>query len=935
MLTFRIRRGTELVFEDRERATRFCVSFYRTLRVPDDGRSYFLPAGMGPFPIRRVRNYADRVPRRWLDRDGVLIPMYQREALWLGFSSEHHHPNAVKVGSGMINALSGKPWDRRLGHPARPSLIKRMLGYSESQDYLVSPPQTWLDGFNTGHGTVRQLVAMPLGMGVTVEAQLTGQEAHGGLQILVYQPHKGRFPTQHTPLSADPTSREVEVGSRDAGTPLLTPPTPALSRGTPALNTAGLPSPTPGLAHALQTTVPGPDLQETVPASAMAETAPADSLSKTIVGMASPVLRATSAPAMDPGNGDESMERTLLAGDLGPSVEALRAELRQAHQEGAQPGAGLGPLDNDHEPTIMDEGGVLAQSVELADFADDDDEDKTVIGGPFVSADQVPAPLESPTAGASPAASSEPGEDSLIGQVLGTKYEILQRVGEGWLGPVYKARHVALDRLVAIKLLHPQIAQDPDWMEALHGELKACAQLQHPNTARTFEVGQARDGRLFVAMEFVDGQSLREHIAANGPLPPEDALRVLIQCCASLAEAHIVGVLHADIKPDNVFLMSLGQSPGLVKLLDFAVKRTMMDQHGQVRTRAGVMMARPKYMSPEQVRGEEIDARCDLYCVGTLAYEMLTGRVPFEDGSLMSEATKLLFEPPPPLPEAIPEPVRAVVSRALQKDPAMRFQSAEDMMRECELVLGQITGSRSARDLMPGPVFAPGPGPGRADPGLGPMPRAPGLGPMPAAPGPMPRAPGLGPMPAAPGPGPMSGPPSSGPAPAAMGARRRLKPESFSAKTMMPGQAPSPTRTLADGPVSGAAPSPPPPPPPPPFAAPSLQPAQIAPQAVPAPQARAMGLAAGGQINQKIHPDPYGVELWDESNFGEVFVYLVNSEDWHRITGEHPPRTPISAANYREAGYVWLEHWEAESGDIAPAAPFKHIKSLGELDPKE
>jgi hypothetical protein len=169
---------------------RFSVSFQRTLRVPDDGRTYPLPPGLGAFPVRALADFADRVPEAWREEDGFFIPMYQREALWLGFSAAPWKPNVVKVGVGMVNALSGDPWDEAL--------------HDEPQDYMVCPDQPWLDGINAGDGYIRQFVAMPLGLGYTVEGQLTGSEEFGGIQLLVYEPKPGRFPDEPPPIDPAP-----------------------------------------------------------------------------------------------------------------------------------------------------------------------------------------------------------------------------------------------------------------------------------------------------------------------------------------------------------------------------------------------------------------------------------------------------------------------------------------------------------------------------------------------------------------------------------------------------------------------------------------------------------------------------------------------------------------------------------------------------------
>ncbi len=160
----------------------FALDFQRTLRIPDDGQTYPLPPGLGSFPVCKVEDYAGRVPASWAERGGVFIPLYQREALWLNFHYRARKPNAVKVAIGKVNAVSGEPWEQEL----RP----------DENDYLVCPPQPWLDGINAGGGYIRQFVAMPLGMGYTVEAQVTGEEVFGGIQVVVYEPKPDRFPEQ-------------------------------------------------------------------------------------------------------------------------------------------------------------------------------------------------------------------------------------------------------------------------------------------------------------------------------------------------------------------------------------------------------------------------------------------------------------------------------------------------------------------------------------------------------------------------------------------------------------------------------------------------------------------------------------------------------------------------------------------------------------------
>ena len=174
---------------------RFSVSFQRTLRLPDDGKVYPLPPGLGAFPIQRVHDFLDKVPDPWRERGGFFIPMYQREALWLGFDAAPWKPNAVKIFVGYRNVVSGEALSLKL--------------VEGEQDYLVCPPQLWLDGIKVGKDVIRQFVAMPLGGEYSVETQITGKEMYGGIQILVYEPLPGQFPDRPPPVSTPETARKV------------------------------------------------------------------------------------------------------------------------------------------------------------------------------------------------------------------------------------------------------------------------------------------------------------------------------------------------------------------------------------------------------------------------------------------------------------------------------------------------------------------------------------------------------------------------------------------------------------------------------------------------------------------------------------------------------------------------------------------------------
>src|SRR5256885_4523495 len=321
-------------------------------------------------------------------------------------------------------------------------------------------------------------------------------------------------------------------------------------------------------------------------------------------------------------------------------------------------------------------------------------------------------------------------QDPFVGKVIDGRYEIQQRVGEGGMGVVYKARQMSIDRVIALKMLNQQMQGDQQWVQRFYNEAKACSRLQHPNTIRMFDFGQTPDGRLFMTMEFLDGVSLREALS-RGPLAPHRVVKILIQCCASLAEAHSIGIIHRDIKPDNVFLLNMAGSPDFVKLLDFSVAKLL--ESDRMKTQAGVVVGTPQYMSPEQGRGAPLDARSDLYALGILGFEMLTGAVPFQDDNPMSVIQMHLHSGVPPLPQTIPYSVQQIVRRALEKEPSRRYQSAGEMIQHCQQVFAEVTGGGVSigGGGVPRTMFAPGPPgmpPGMSGPpqGMGPpgMPQA-------------------------------------------------------------------------------------------------------------------------------------------------------------------------------------------------------------------
>src|SRR5258706_5459228 len=258
-------------------------------------------------------------------------------------------------------------------------------------------------------------------------------------------------------------------------------------------------------------------------------------------------------------------------------------------------------------------------------------------------------------------------QDPLVGKVISDRFAILERIGEGGTGVVYKAKQLSVDRIIAIKVLGAHVSTDPSWVKRFHNEARAASRLDHPNTVRLIDFGQTKEGLLFIAMEFLHGRSLRQEIDRAQKLPPNRMLRITSQVCASLSEAHNQGIIHRDIKPDNIYLVEMKGAGDYVKVLDFSVAK--LDAPDAQVTRAGVVFGTPAYMSPEQGRGVPLDARSDIYAVGVVAYEMLNGKPPF-DGRIPTEVVMMhLRDKPAPLASTVPPNVAKLVMKALDKDP--------------------------------------------------------------------------------------------------------------------------------------------------------------------------------------------------------------------------------------------------------------------------
>src|SRR5262252_2131368 len=288
-------------------------------------------------------------------------------------------------------------------------------------------------------------------------------------------------------------------------------------------------------------------------------------------------------------------------------------------------------------------------------------------------------------------ATSEQAGDSLVGQIVGGRYRITQILGEGGMGRVYVAEQQMGTnvRKVAVKTLQSQFAKDPQVLARFHRECGTVSQLEHPNTIQFFDFGQTADGQLYIAMEYVQGQSLSAALA-RGPLAPDRVLKILAQACGSLEEAHGRGIVHRDLKPDNVILTTRAGQPDFVKVLDFGIaKRSEAKDQAQEQklTQQGMVLGTPPYMSPEQFTGKELDLRSDIYSLGVMAYEMVTGRLPFDAETPWQWATQHMTAQPlafeaTPAAAAIPQAMRHAILRSLSKDRSQRQASMRQFYEE-------------------------------------------------------------------------------------------------------------------------------------------------------------------------------------------------------------------------------------------------------------
>ena len=338
-----------------------------------------------------------------------------------------------------------------------------------------------------------------------------------------------------------------------------------------------------------------------------------------------------------------------------------------------------------------------------------------------------------------PPETGSPQQDLLIGQTIGN-YLVTQKLGEGGMGSVYLAEHPSIGKKVALKVLHSEFSTNQEIAARFFNEAKAVNDIGHPNIVDIVDFGiiQAgvhREQLVYFIMEYLGGATLSQLIRAESPLPPERALGIALQTADALAASHRCGIVHRDLKPDNIILQQRGRERDFVKLLDFGIAKLTSDQPGSSRTRTGIVMGTPAYMSPEQCEGRgNIDHRTDIYALGIVLYEMLVGRVPFIGEGYGEILVQHLTQPPvPPSQYRMMNPhLEAVVMKALEKRADFRYPNMDEMMRALADPVGYVEAHGGIvgfgqRQLMPstspipplrptGPILTPTPAPGTLTP---------------------------------------------------------------------------------------------------------------------------------------------------------------------------------------------------------------------------
>ncbi|MFO0659623.1 MAG: protein kinase [Polyangiaceae bacterium] len=331
---------------------------------------------------------------------------------------------------------------------------------------------------------------------------------------------------------------------------------------------------------------------------------------------------------------------------------------------------------------------------------------------------------------------SPPSAQSLVGTILSDRYRIVKLLGEGGMGAVYLAEHTLMRKRVAIKVLHPEMTEIDEVVARFEREARVSAGIDHPNVALATDFGRMSDGGFFLVLEFIEGKSLRDVLHEQGPMSIDRALRIVRQMADALAAAHRLGVVHRDLKPENVMLVEKPTNPDFVKILDFGIAKESGGKlggatvAGKALTQLGVMYGTPEYMPPEQAMGQPVDARADLYTVGVMLFEMLSGVRPFEAPEVVALVMQIITSPAPPISSrvSVPPELDLLVATLMEKSPDRRLQTATDLVASIDAILARygfagaaVSGAYPAVSPPPSQVAASLPQPSAMYPGVAPV----------------------------------------------------------------------------------------------------------------------------------------------------------------------------------------------------------------------
>jgi len=301
--------------------------------------------------------------------------------------------------------------------------------------------------------------------------------------------------------------------------------------------------------------------------------------------------------------------------------------------------------------------------------------------------------------------------DPLLGSVLLEQFRIEEQIGTGGMGTVYRAHQTTVGRNVAIKVLRLELARDEQAVFRFEREARVAISLDHPNLVRVFLSGRLSDGRLYIVMELLEGRSLADELDEHGPPTLERALIMIMKLCAGLAAVHAAGIVHRDIKPENVYLVQRGRDKDFVKLVDFGIARVLEGEGiGPATTQNGRVFGTATYISPEAATGEETDQRSDIYSLGVLTYQLLTGELPFEGKTAGAVLMQHVHQAPPPLRTkgqgaAVPAGLAQVVMQALNKDPDARQQTLAEFLDSLSEAAGRAGLLNDARAFLLGTIW--------------------------------------------------------------------------------------------------------------------------------------------------------------------------------------------------------------------------------------